>query len=110
MVKLNWITQAPTLQIHALIEKDGDFYSALCLELDVASQGETIEEAKVNLQEAIELYLEEIHESGLEEEFIPRPAPMEYWVRYFEVEAKEIGTRIKNHEMPSIEINGVVYG
>jgi len=65
---------------------------------------------KANLQEAIELYLEEVHESGLEEEFIPRPAPMEYWVRYFEAEAKEIGTRIKNHEMPSIEINGVVYG
>ena len=37
---MNWISQAPTLQIHALIEKDGDFYSALCLELDVASQGE----------------------------------------------------------------------
>ena len=41
---------------------------------------------KANLQEAIELYLEEVCESGLEEEFIPRPAPMEYWVRYFEAD------------------------
>ena len=110
MVKVNWIPQTPILQIHALIEKDEEFYSALCLELDVASQGETIEEAKANLQEAIELYLEEVHESDLEEEFIPRPALMEYWLRYFAAEAKEIGTRIKNHEMPSIEINEVVYG
>jgi len=107
---VNWIPKTPILQIHALIEKDGEFYSALCLELDVASQGETVEEAKANLQEAIELYLEEVYESGLEEEFIPRPAPMEYWVRYFAAEAQKIGTRIKNHEMPSIEINEVVYG
>jgi predicted RNase H-like HicB family nuclease len=98
------------LQIHALIERDGEFYSALCLELDVASQGETVEEAKANLQEAIELYLEEVYESEIEEEFIPRPAPMEYWLRYFVVEAKEIGARIKNHEMPLIRINEVVYG
>ncbi|MBM3239881.1 hypothetical protein FJZ31_26655 [Candidatus Poribacteria bacterium] len=107
---MNWIQQPLILQIHALIEKDGEFYSALCLELDVASQGKTVEEAKINLQEAIELYLEEVYESGLEEEFIPRPAPMEYWLRYFAAEAKEIGARIKNHEMPSIEINEVVYG
>jgi len=80
---MNLIFTTSVLQIHALIERDGEFYSALCLELDVASQGETVEETKANLQEAIELYLEEVYESGLEEEFIPRPAPIEYWLRYF---------------------------
>ena len=104
------IFKTPILQIHALIERDEEVYSALCLELDVASQGKTIDEAKVNLQEAIELYLEEVYEAGLEKEFIPRPAPMEYWLRYFTAEAREIGAQIKNHEMPSIEINEVVYG
>ncbi len=42
----------------AVIEKDDDMYVALCPELDVASQGDTIEEAKANLQEAIELLFE----------------------------------------------------
>lgn len=34
------------LTLHSLIEKEGDLYSAICLELNVASQGKTIEEAK----------------------------------------------------------------
>jgi predicted RNase H-like HicB family nuclease len=42
----------------AVIEKEDDVYVALCPELDVASQGDTIEEAKANLQEAIELFFE----------------------------------------------------
>jgi predicted RNase H-like HicB family nuclease len=42
----------------AIIEKEGDTYVALCPELDIASQGATIEEAKANLKEAVELFLE----------------------------------------------------
>ena len=42
----------------AVIEKEDDMYTALCPELDVASQGNTVEEAKLNLQEAIELFIE----------------------------------------------------
>lgn len=42
----------------AIIEKKDDIYVSLCPELDVASQGDTIEEAEANLQEAIELLLE----------------------------------------------------
>ena len=42
----------------AIIERDGDGYVALCPELDVASQGDTIESARQNLQEAVELFLE----------------------------------------------------
>jgi predicted RNase H-like HicB family nuclease len=42
----------------ALIEREGDGYVALCPELDVASQGRTIEEARHNLAEAVELFLE----------------------------------------------------
>jgi predicted RNase H-like HicB family nuclease len=42
----------------ALIEKEGDGYVSLCPELDIASQGGTIEEAKSNLQEALELFFE----------------------------------------------------
>jgi predicted RNase H-like HicB family nuclease len=42
----------------AIIGKEGDLYAALCPELDVASQGTTIEEATSNLREAVELFLE----------------------------------------------------
>lgn len=42
----------------AIIEKEGELYAALCPELDVASQGATVEEATSNLREAVELFLE----------------------------------------------------
>ena len=41
-----------------VIEKEDDMYVSLCPELDIASQGYSIEEAKANLKEAIELYYE----------------------------------------------------
>ena len=47
-----------TTMYTAIIEKDGDLYVALCPELDIASQGTTIEDAKANLKEAVELFLE----------------------------------------------------
>ncbi len=45
-------------QFTAIIEREGDGYVALCPELDVASQGDTVSEARSNLAEAIELFLE----------------------------------------------------
>lgn len=42
----------------AAIHREGDGYAALCPEFDIASQGATIEEAKNNLREAVELFLE----------------------------------------------------
>ena len=42
----------------AIIEREGDGYVALCLEYDVASQGDTIEEARENLIEALTLFFE----------------------------------------------------
>ncbi len=41
-----------------IIEKENQMYVSLCPELDIASQGATIEEAKKNLQEAVELFYE----------------------------------------------------
>jgi predicted RNase H-like HicB family nuclease len=42
----------------AIVEREGDLYVALCPELDVASQGASVEEATANLKEAVELFLE----------------------------------------------------
>jgi len=45
-------------QFTGIIEREGNGYVAFCPELDIASQGDTIEEAKSNLVEAIELFFE----------------------------------------------------
>ena len=42
----------------AIVEREGAINVALCPELDVASQGETVEKATANLKEAVELFLE----------------------------------------------------
>jgi len=48
-------------QVHkltCLIEREGDGFVSLCPELDIASQGDSIEEARGNLIETLELFLE----------------------------------------------------
>jgi len=53
--------EAPMERAHRLtawIHKEDDLYVALCPELDIASQGQTVEEAKANLKEAVELFFE----------------------------------------------------
>lgn len=42
----------------AILEREGDLFVSLCPELDIASQGRTVEEATANLKEAVELFLE----------------------------------------------------
>jgi len=43
-------------QLTAIIEREGDGYVSLCPELDIASQGDSIELARENLREALELF------------------------------------------------------
>ena len=45
-------------QFTVIIEREGDGYVSLCPELDIASQGDSIEEAKSNLTEALQLFFE----------------------------------------------------
>ena len=52
------MTMKRTEQLTAIIEREGDGYVSLCPELDIASQGDTIEDARANLQEAVELFFE----------------------------------------------------
>lgn len=48
------------MELTAIIKKGEKQFVALCPELDVASQGYTIEESIKNLKEACELYIEEM--------------------------------------------------
>ena len=45
------------MKLTAILHKEGDMYVAWCPELDIASQGLTLEEAKSNLQEALSLFV-----------------------------------------------------
>ena len=56
-----------TRTLTAIIEREGDLYVALCPELDVASQGDTVESARANLIEALELFFEAADPSEVEE-------------------------------------------
>ena len=47
-----------TRQLTAIFEREGDDYVALCPQLDIASQGATVAEARANLEEALELFFE----------------------------------------------------
>jgi predicted RNase H-like HicB family nuclease len=53
-------------QMTAVIEKEGDGYVAFCPELDIASQGNSVEGARQNLQEAVELFFEHASESEIQ--------------------------------------------
>lgn len=64
-------------QLTAIIERENDGYVSLCPELDIASQGDSIEEARENLREAVELFFEaaspeEIRQRLHEEVYITR--------------------------------------
>ncbi len=57
--------QAPR-RLTAIIEREDDGFVALCPELDIASQGESIEEARSNLVEALTLFFETADPSEIE--------------------------------------------
>ena len=62
----------PTLRrLTAVIEREGDGYVALCPEFDIASQGDTVEEARANLTEALTLFFEDADPSEVERRYQP---------------------------------------
>jgi len=48
-----------SIEFSSVVTMEGKWYVASCPELDIASQGRTVEKALENLREAIELYLED---------------------------------------------------
>jgi len=52
-----------TFNLTAVIEREDDGYVALCPEIDVASQGSSVDEARANLRESVELFFETASDS-----------------------------------------------
>ena len=73
-------------QLAAIIEREGDSYVALCAELDIASQGETVEAARRDLVEAVELFLETADPQELGSRL-----HAEVFVPWLEVEVRSMG-------------------
>lgn len=48
------------IDLKSVVWKEGKYYVAQCLNIDISSFGKTKKEALVNLSEAVELYLEDI--------------------------------------------------
>lgn len=46
------------MKLTAIIEREGSGFVSLCPELDIASQGDSVEQARENLREALELFFE----------------------------------------------------
>jgi len=61
-----------SLQLTAVVEREDDGYFSLCPELDIASQGDTVEAATANLKEAVELFLESAPGEELERRYHPQ--------------------------------------
>ena len=58
-----------TRQLTAIIEREGEAFVALCPELDIASQGPTVETARTNLIEALELFFESADQTEVARRF-----------------------------------------
>ncbi len=54
------------MKLTGIIQKEGNGYVSVCPELDVASQGDTVDEARANLIEAVQLFLETASSTEIE--------------------------------------------
>ena len=98
MVKVNglavWVIAGLLSAFLILIKKGKKHYFALCLEFDVASQGKTIQEARKNLQEAVEVFIDEVKRSGDQKIFFKRRAPYKYWQEYYKAYSKQFPAQV----------------
>lgn len=67
------------MRLTAAVTKEDKFHVARCIEVEVASQGETMDEALDNLREALELYYEDQHD--IDVPVTPIIAPLDVEVR-----------------------------
>ena len=98
------------LLLHGLIEKNRNCYTAICLELNIVTEGKTIQQAKTNLKEAVEGFLKTVCAHGWEKELIPRQAPPEEWIKFFKAETQEYRRKkIRTISAGNIQLEQSVY-
>lgn len=70
--------------------RDGDLFLADCLDLMLMSQGATMEDAIRDLRGMILGYLEWAEQQGQIKQFIPRPAPLRDWLKFYALYASSL--------------------
>jgi len=74
------------LIVQCYAEKKGDVWQAFCLDLNLAAQGDSLEDVKTRLDEMIASYLHDIMEGEDREyadQLLPRRAPLGFWLKYY---------------------------
>ena len=75
----------PEMFFRCYARKDGDVYVAVCIDLNLAFQGDTVEAARKGLDTLIHEYLQDAIEHNREHlaDLIDRPAPLNLRMRYY---------------------------
>ena len=69
------------IRLDFLITYESDAFYIRCLDFGIMSWGETIEECKEDIKDAIEIYLEDLPEG----QSLFKPSPLEYWRMFYEL-------------------------
>jgi predicted RNase H-like HicB family nuclease len=80
------------IRLDFLITYESGAYYIRCLDFGIMSCGETIDECKENIKEAIEIYLEDIPER----QEIYKPSPIQYWRMFYELRYQKERENIDN--------------
>ena len=82
-------------RLTAIVEREGAGYVALCPDVDVASQGDSVEEARANLEEALTLFFE-----TASPEETARRAKREFYVTDLEIAVCQTETALRPGRVP----------
>ena len=80
------------IRLDFLITYESDAYYIRCLDFGIMSWGNTIDECKEDIKEAIEIYLEDIPEG----QGIYKPSPIKYWRMFYELRYRNERENIDN--------------
>lgn len=80
------------MRLDFLITRESGAYYIRCLDLGVMSCGNTVEECKENIREAILIYLEDLPEG----QGIYKPAPARYWQMFYELRARDEVSKLQS--------------
>jgi len=82
------------IRLDFLVTYESDAFYIRCLDLGVMSCGETVEECKENIQEAILIYLEDLPEG----QSLFKPALPKYWQMFYELRRQKEGKKVSPEE------------
>ncbi len=78
-------TQGDLILLRGFVERRGDWWQAVCIDLDIAAQGKSLEEAKALMDEMVRTYLESLSEYAPADRrrFLNRKSPLSVRLGFF---------------------------